>query len=213
MELGISLLVGLLLVILLGSIAAKVWVRQQPPTEPSNEDDALPEPTDEFGIRALSDKTAKYECGHDGPTEYVGVFFGLEMQPSEEALKAREKCPNCIVELMREDAIHCALCGLPIFRGEPVALYGGPKSAFRKEKGWVVKHHGQAVGCVRWGCCPSGGFFAGHWDGKAVHSAFQHGSAAAEALATGKMVVCGDVSDPDSVRHVDIEPEDDSGKQ
>jgi len=196
----------------IAALLAKRWVDRRvstPPSDSADKDKPLPDPTDEFGIRPLSDRTVKYGCGHEGHTEYVGHFYGLELEPTKEALKSREKCPQCVADAMRDVTIHCALCGLPIFPGEPVALYAGPKKAFRKEPGWVTKHDGQAVGCLRWDCCPSGGFFAGHWDGERVRSAFAGGSAAGEALRTGQVIVCGDVSDPDSVKRLDPGPERD----
>lgn len=189
---------------------ARRWLSKRPPTP--EQEEPLPEPTEELGWRALTDDSVTYRCGHEGPSKWVAILFGLELEPRDEVLEKREKCPNCMTGPLFEGVIHCALCGLPVMPGDPVALYAGPKKAFRKEKGWVVKHlDGQAIGCLRWDCCPSGGFFAGHWDGERVRSAFAGGSAAGEALRTGQVVVCGDVSDPDSIGHIDTEPAGDAG--
>ncbi len=187
---GIAIAVIVLLGLALASVFAIRHYRRVSRDEAAAAEGDLPPATGEFGIRALSDQVVRYGCGHDGPADYIGVFFGQEMRPSAEALKSRKKCPACVIEPLREATIHCALCGLAILPGEPVALYAGPKSAFRKEPGWVVKHDGQAIGCLRWDCCPSGGFFAGHWDGRQVIPAFPDGGcAAAECLRTGKVVV------------------------
>lgn len=160
-------------------------------------DAGLPAPTDRFEIVPKGDKKVRYACGHDGPKEYVGHFYGEEMEPSAEILKTREKCPDCQVAEMKPLVIRCAQCGLPIFPGAPVALYAGPAAAFTK--GWATMVDGQYVGCLRWDCCPSGGFFSGHWTSKGFRPAFGAGSAAAMAMASGGMVVVGDVDDPSSI--------------
>ncbi len=62
--------------------------------------------------------------------------------------------------LVKKHAIHCALCGLPIHPGDPVALYSdGPQTlscATELEEGVVI-------GCLRFDCCVSAGFLAGVW--------------------------------------------------
>jgi len=127
-------------------------------------------------------------------------------------LRRRELCPDCLTAELRQVTIRCALCGFAIFPGEPVALYGGPKSSFRGTAG-TAEHDGQYVGCLRCDCCPSGGFFAGHWDGQRVVPAFAGGgSAAAEAMRTGQTVVCGDVSDPEGTRQIDPDQDQDRKK-
>lgn len=205
---GIAIAVIVLISLALASVAAIRHYRRKDGGRDAAAEGDLPPATAEFGVRTLSDKVVSYGCGHDGPLEYLGIFFGQEMRPTEAALQKREKCPACVIEPLRQEAIHCALCGLAILPGEPVALYAGPKSAFRKEPGWVVKHDGQAVGCLRCDCCPSGGFFAGHWDGRQVVSAFPDGGcAAAECLRTGQVIVCGDTRDPDSIKRIDLDPD------
>ncbi len=205
---SIVITVIVLAALTLASIAAVRRFRGNVRDREAGTEGGLPAATSEFGVRALSDQVVRYGCGHDGPADFIGIFFGQEMRPTGAALKNREKCPDCVIAPLRERVIHCALCGLAILPGEPVALYAGPKSAFRKEPGWVVKHDGQAVGCLRWDCCPSGGFFAGHWDGSRVVSAFAGGNcAAAEAMRTGQAVVCGDTGDPDSIKRIDLGPD------
>jgi len=185
-------LIGIILIVRVrASLLRKALARER-------KEAGLPEPTDRFEIIPKGDKKVAYRCGHEGPKQYVGHFYGEEMEPSPEILKTREKCPDCQMTEMRPLIIRCAQCGLPIFPGAPVALYAGPAAAFTKA--WSTMHEGQYVGCLRWDCCPSGGFFAGHWTGTTVHSAFGGaGSAAAAAMASGGMVVVGDVDDPSSI--------------
>jgi len=156
------------------------------------EHEELPEPTDELRVEPLSDELVTYKCGHRGADRYLLNAFGEELMPGEESLAAREKCPECLTADARANIIRCALCGHHIMPGEPVALYvddGGfnPK--------WMTKLGRDVVGCLRWDCCPSGGFFSGHWDGEKVLPAFgEYGSAVEQAFKTGQ-VVCGNIED------------------
>lgn len=153
----------------------------------------LPPPTDRFEAVPKSDKKVRYRCGHDGWKDYIGHFYGEEMEPMKGILKSRKKCPDCQVAEMKEVTRRCALCGLPIMPGSPVALYAGPASSFTKE--WTTKVARYAMGCMRWDCCPSGGFFAGHWTGKEFRSAFDAGSAVAEVMASGQTITVSDLND------------------
>lgn len=48
----------------------------------------------------------------------------------------------------------------------------------------------QVLGCMGWGCCPAGGFYAGHWMGRdGFEPEFDGGfTACGHALATGQVV-------------------------
>lgn len=196
-------LAALILLVKIRGVVLRKTLREE------RESAGLPKPTDRFEIIPKSDKKVRYKCGHDGWKDYVGHFFGDEMDPSKEMSKSREECPDCQIASIKPLTRRCALCGLPIMPGSPVALYGGPNAAFNKA--WTTEVDGQAMGCMRWDCCPSGGFFAGHWTGEKFRSAFGANAgmvAAAAAMETGNMVIVSDVNDPSSVSVVDIHPDD-----
>jgi hypothetical protein len=46
--------------------------------------------------------------------------------------------------------------------GDGVALYGKGSTGIH-ESATILDDGVSAVGCLRWDCCPSGGFFAGSW--------------------------------------------------
>jgi len=153
----------------------------------------MPEPKGDT-IEAVpdSDERIAYDCGHRGPIKFHFDIFGEAIETDERRLREEHACcPDCIVAEMRLDIIRCALCGHFISPGMPVAAYG-EGSDIRVE--WATRiPDGGYIGCMRWDCCPSGGFFAGHWLGRGgFRPAFEHGCAAAEAMATGEMVV-GDI--------------------
>lgn len=110
-------------------------------------------------IRAIpaSDRQHQFECGHVGPKRYDLDLFGQVMKNSGETPR---KCGKCLEDHLRRDVARCAVCGLVIFPGEGVAVYA-PDSDF--PSAWVTEVDGGVIGCLRMSCCPSGGFFAGHW--------------------------------------------------
>lgn len=133
-----------------------------------------------------SDERVQYQCSHSGWKAFRVSFWGEEIAPAPEFIEKREKCPDCMLEEALRVTIRCALCGFIIGPGDHVALYHDDGS-FKTE--WVSRHGEAAIGCMRWDCCPSGGFHAGKWDGKQFVPAYEHGSAAAQALATGEVVI------------------------
>ena len=158
----------------------------------------MPEPKGDT-IEAVpdSDERIAFDCGHTGPVRFHYVIFGEAFETDEARLrKEHKRCPDCIVAEMRQEIIRCALCGHFILPGDSVACYGSG-SDIRDE--WATRTpDGGYIGCMRWDCCPSGGFFAGHWQGReGFKPAFEHGCAAAQAMATGETIVCGDIDQPD----------------
>lgn len=101
-------------------------------------------------------------------------------------------CSSCEVPDMLTRTIRCILCANPIFPGSPVARYMVNAEMLKSEhvSSAAFTDDGiEAFGCLSMDCCPSGGFFAGHWDGNNVISPFAAGSAAGEAMATGKTII------------------------
>lgn len=137
------------------------------------------------------------ECGHQGARAFKfniwGSINGFEL--NGEQIK-REKgvdtsetlCPKCYFEKIKSATIRCCLCGSAILPGQGVALYHKNSRGINKKVATFVNDN--AVGCLLWDCCPSGGFFAGHWTFDGFKSAFNDGQTAVEkAFATGKAVV------------------------
>jgi hypothetical protein len=144
----------------------------------------LPQYDDRFEIIERSNWfPRKYNCGHMGARWFRIHAYGEESKK----IRQKENCPECFLADVRQHIIHCCLCGLPIVPGDPVALYGGGEDI--KLDIATVLSGGSIVGCLRWDCCPSGGFFAGHWTENGFQSAFNEGrSAAEECMATGEVV-------------------------
>lgn len=106
----------------------------------------------------------KYDCGHVGPRHFVLRIWGRQVYPADK--KRGEKCPDCCVQLLKTEAIRCCLCGFAILPGEPIAVYN-VDSVQPKDFDFTIID-GCSLGCMMWDCCPSGGFFAGHWTGNSV---------------------------------------------
>lgn len=116
--------------------------------------------------------------------------FGLR-----ERLRGRSKldCMLCEGKEALPHAIICASCGSPIFRGDPVSLYTNSASDNPFARYATKTSDGQAtVNCMGWDCCPSGAFFAGHWNGDGILSPFATGSAVGDIFsghATGAQII------------------------
>ncbi len=149
--------------------------------------ESMPMPTETIEITAESEERATYQCGHEGAATFEVSFYGHMMKPADAYLLKREMCAACMVADARTKVIRCVLCGFGIFPGDPVALYVNDRR-FRKEWSTHIEND-QVLGCLRWDCCPSGGFFGGHWTGEAFKSAFGGNTAVAQAYATGTTIV------------------------
>ena len=145
--------------------------------------------TDNLSVVKRTGKKVPYACGHIDSAKFRHDFYGEVREPTGEVFAAREKCGACMLANVMEFAIRCAACGFVIWPGDSVALYvdsGSFNAAWKK----TIGEPAQVVGCMRFGCCPSGGFFAGHWSESGFEPAFAGGvSAAATAFATGATVV------------------------
>jgi hypothetical protein len=156
--------------------------------EPKTEE---PKPKDACAATDRAGGKVTYACGHEDHETFALDLYGEKIALTEKFFKDRPFCGDCFIAEIVAASCRCAKCGLIIQPGEPVALYGGPRRAFRKE--WATKHDGQFIGCLRGDCCPSGGFFAGYWTPEGFQSAFAHGgSLAAEVMATGKTIIVSD---------------------
>ncbi len=144
--------------------------------------------TDNLGVVKRAGKKVPYACGHIDSAKFRHDFYGEVREPTDEVFAAREKCGECMLASVMEVAIRCAACGFVIWPGDPVALYVD-NSSFNVAWKKTIEEPPQVVGCFRRGCCPSGGYFAGHWSESGFKPAFSGGaSAAATAFSTGATV-------------------------
>ena len=128
---------------------------------------SLPTPHDTVSLVQQSAETVLCECGHHGPASYSIDAYGTVFS----GINNHRWCPDCLIFMFQEKATRCALCGHVICPGDGVALYGDDSGALTYKH--VSTKVGDAfVGCMRWDCCPSGGFFAGHWTEEGFQSAF-----------------------------------------
>ncbi|OGY25291.1 MAG: hypothetical protein A2Z11_02920 [Candidatus Woykebacteria bacterium RBG_16_43_9] len=79
-------------------------------------------------------------------------------------------CVRCAIAA----SIDCCSCPGKIYPGDPVALYGLRSEGIDWERATRVVE--SVVGCLRWNCCPCGGFYAGNWttDGFQGHNFASH---------------------------------------
>ncbi len=146
-------------------------------------------------IRPIGSKTAHYACGHDGPRQAVGIFWGEERVLKEDRDPAKNNCPECLLREVLRISIRCCLCGGIIMPGEGVALYDKKCNPKLGHPAWATATPDtQLIGCLSTDCCPSGGFFAGHWTTKGFRPAFGGLCIAAEAMRTGKPIIVTDTS-------------------
>ena len=136
------------------------------------------------------------ECGHEGAQEFKFNIWG-----NARGKKLKDKCikqengvattdgicPKCYFEKIKKATIRCCLCGNAILPGDGIALYHKSSENIRADTATFVGD--SAVGCLLWDCCPSGGFFAGHWTFEGFESAFDVQSAAGKAFSTGQPVI------------------------
>ncbi len=150
----------------------------------------MPEPTDDLRVEPTSDEMVAYECGHRGAKTFTLNAFGDKFPAPDTMLAERKRCPDCETADVRAVIIRCAVCGHGIFPGEPVALYSDDA---RFNEKWKTKIDQGVIGCMRMNCCPSGGFFAGHWSGKEFVPAFgDTRSVAEEVFRTGQTILVSD---------------------
>lgn len=148
-------------------------------------------------FKETSDTVAIFnECGHKCSIGFEfniwGNVNGLKLK-SERVKKvngietAEGLCPKCYFEKLKQTAIRCCLCGYAILPSDGIALYHKNSNGINKKVATFIGD--SAVGCLLWDCCPSGGFFAGHWSFEGFKSAFDGQTGAEKAFSTGKVVI------------------------
>jgi len=143
----------------------------------------------------------KAQCGHD---RYEHDRFQINDQFLDTSPKPRftawqwwrsqrlgwrpKLCQNCEGERSFQEIIVCAMCGEPIFVNNPVSTYG-IRGGTDENLPWLKYATRLAdspdifVACLGMNCCPSAGFFAGHWNGSGVVSLYRTGTAAGDMLS------------------------------
>jgi hypothetical protein len=145
--------------------------------------------TDTIQAYVLTDERARFACGHDYATKFGHDFYGERREVADDYAATREKCGDCMLAEIKLLIIRCCACGRVIMPGGPVAAYGD-EGKFKKEWSTKLPDGKTVLGCMRWECCPSGAFFAGHWSSKGFRPAFgEHLSLLSQVVATGKPVV------------------------
>lgn len=128
------------------------------------------------------------KCGHLAPEEGTLSFYG---EICDFKTKGRTKningqptvddpnipCPQCYFDHVKNHLTRCSVCAIGILPGSGVALYAESSTLPHKDKSTKVRE--SYIGCLMWDCCPSGGFFAGHWTEKGFKSAFESGNSIA----------------------------------
>lgn len=71
----------------------------------------------------MSEDVARFECGHDGPTQFVHSIFGKEFTPRDEIIASREMCAECILKEISAGITQCERCHAPIFKGQDCIIY------------------------------------------------------------------------------------------
>lgn len=160
----------------------------------SQESKSMPPPSDTCTVENKTGQEIEYNCGHRCAKQFTISLFGESLEPSDAGHAQSELCAECLLAKLRPSIIRCALCGFGIMPGDRVAAYAD-NGKFKKEWKTTIGDGEKkgVIGCMRWECCPSGGFFAGHWMGDHFVSAFAAGCMVAEVFQAGKsMHVDGD---------------------
>lgn len=110
--------------------------------------------------------TRDYECGHSDSRRFRVKAFDRE----EVRVSQHEHCPTCFIAYVKKHTIFCGLCGLSIMPLDQVALYSYENEDKNQIPENATYHNKSVIGCLRPNCCPSGGFFAGHWTTKGFKS-------------------------------------------
>lgn len=138
----------------------------------------LPQPTSECFVMWRSYFRRAYACGHRDSRRFQISAYGMESVK----IKNAEQCADCFIKHVKKHTIFCALCGLPIMEGDGVALYDADNDCIRPEAHRIGN---SVIGCLRWDCCPSAGFYAGYWTEDGFNSLFERSVSDADEIGGG----------------------------
>lgn len=111
----------------------------------------------------------RYPCGHRASRRYQFHTYGADTLK----ISGHERCPDCHLAHLKAISIRCCFCGHIILPGESVPVYSPDSPGVIAEYATSVDEGRGVIGCLRWGCCPSAGFFAGHWTEQGFRPAFE----------------------------------------
>lgn len=135
----------------------------------------------------------RHACGHDSHLTFKFRFWG-ETVASFACKVPKRLCADCLMAELLKRSVRCGQCGYAILPGDGIALYSDKQ---RFDERWKTVIDGQVIGCLRMDCCPSGGFYAGHWTFDGFKPEFPGGrTAAAQVFATGEALIVGDTDAP-----------------
>lgn len=129
-----------------------------------------------------------YACGHKGSRKFSISLFGGKLK----TISQKRHCSNCFLNLLKKVAIRCAVCGFGIMPGDGVAVYSA-ENEFLAGVMYTKTENKGVIGCMRMNCCPTGGFFAGHWTENGFKPAFENGMSAVEKCMATEKVVIGNI--------------------
>jgi len=103
------------------------------------------------------------------------------------------ECDACRFEKLFVSTILCVRCRCPIMYGDPVSVYMPSILPEDFDDSYTAHVKGGFIGCMGGYCCPTGGFYAGHWNGDGVLSPYGAGSAAAECFAGEELIAVSNI--------------------
>ena len=138
--------------------------------------------TVEVELEEISDATLKFTtCEHFGARHFKLKVWNdvLEFKIPEVLIRKVDTveivdgiCPECFALKVSASAIRCCKCGKTILAGDSVSLY--PKNSEGVDDEIAEYIETSAIGCMKIDCCPSAGFFAGHWTANGFKPLFRH---------------------------------------
>ncbi|TSC82727.1 MAG: hypothetical protein G01um101420_85 [Parcubacteria group bacterium Gr01-1014_20] len=158
-------------------------------TDPSR----LPKANDECKVIESSDKTCTFDCGHKGPEWFTLAIYGERFNEVRNAKWGM--CPDCFIPFFKKMTIRCVRCRLVILPGMAVALYDDNSEGLYLDIATRDKDGG-VFGCMRWHCCPSGGFLAGHWSEQGFQPLFGGRTGSEFSAETNTIVEVDDIQNP-----------------
>lgn len=159
-------------------------VENVPRTVRKSDDDLSPA-TDDLCIVEQEGELTEYQCGHQYASLFAINAYGYIMRPTQGYWDERERCGDCEIKMFEQKTRRCGRCGHVIMPGNGVATYDVHSSFEQKPGVEIIDHQDgsrSAMGCLRMRCCPSGGFYSGHWTGTKFEPAFPDNSSSIMAL-------------------------------
>ena len=155
-----------------------------------------PKPVIEFRPKDET-RTAVARCGHVVGQHYDIWFNGLRIAETSNPTFPDARIGGTSEGLCAEcedrerpyfgPMVACTFCGHPIASGSGVGLFIPSTLTAEQEARAQRDPQGHYLSCTSMDCLPSGGFYAGTWNGAGgINSPFERGTMAAEAFSSGR---------------------------